>query len=159
MGSTTPIILKKQGYQDLNVVLQRTEQADVGAIIGGIFVLVPFLWVCDYNPMHNYTLQAATGADQSQQNMATPQSNPAPAAAPKTSGDQSAELTKLKTLSDQGVITADEYSLLKGKVLDNTYDYTNSVADQLLKLKSWLDQKLITQDEFNAKKSKAIYGN
>jgi hypothetical protein len=65
VGSSTSILLKKPGYKDFNTVLERTEQADVGAIIGGIFVLVPFLWVCKYNPVHNYTLDPANG-DQSQ---------------------------------------------------------------------------------------------
>jgi len=163
VGSSTPILLKKAGYKDLNVMLQRTEQADVGAIIGGCLVLVPFLWVCDYNPMHNYSLESGTNdQNQSQPAAITPQNNAANSAAPaaaKPAGDQSAELTKLKTLSDESAITADEYSLLKGKVLDNTYDYSNSPADQLIKLKSWLDQKLVTADEYKAKKNKIIYGN
>ncbi|MFA6137138.1 MAG: PEGA domain-containing protein [Sulfurimonas sp.] len=57
IGSTTILKLKKEGYEDLNVVMSKSEQANVGAIIGGVFVLVPFLWTMDYNPERTYELQ------------------------------------------------------------------------------------------------------
>jgi len=169
VGSSTPFVLKKEGYQDLNVVITRTEQADVGAIIGGIFVLIPFLWVCKYNPEHNYTLTPAAPATPAVQQTVpvpvTPAPPVAPAVAPNAAtpatgeSDKSAtELYKLKTLSENGTITSDEYTTLKSKVLDNKYDYANSPADQLTKLKSWLDQGLISQNDFNSKKRKVIYG-
>ena len=44
VGSSTNIKLVKTGYQDFDVTLVRNERADVGAIIGGCFVLFPFLW-------------------------------------------------------------------------------------------------------------------
>ena len=57
VGSTTSIKLKKDGFEDLNVVMSKNEKANVGAIIGGIFVLVPFLWTMDYNPERTYELE------------------------------------------------------------------------------------------------------
>ncbi len=56
VGTTTVVKIKAEGYQDFNYVLKRNEEANVGAIIGGIFVLFPFLWVMDYKPMHNFEL-------------------------------------------------------------------------------------------------------
>ncbi len=57
VGSSTPLKFKKEGYKDLQVILSKNEKANVGAIIGGVFVLVPFLWTMEYNPMHNYELE------------------------------------------------------------------------------------------------------
>ncbi len=56
VGSCTTIKLKKEGYEPLVTNLCRNERADVGAIIGGVFFLVPFLWTMKYNPVHNYEL-------------------------------------------------------------------------------------------------------
>jgi len=56
VGSATTIRLVKDGYQDFNGVLKRNEEANVGAIIGGIFFLFPFLWTMDYKPTHTYEL-------------------------------------------------------------------------------------------------------
>ncbi|HXP50463.1 MAG TPA: SHOCT domain-containing protein [Bacteroidia bacterium] len=155
VGSTTMFTLKKDGYQDLNVTLTRNEQADVGAIIGGLFVLVPFLWVCKYNPQHNYMLTPGSGVASP---MTSTQNAPMVTSTPQSSDQSAAELGKIKGLFDNGTITQDEYDKLKGMILDNKYNYSNSPADQISKLKSWLDQKLITQDDFAAKKTKVING-
>lgn len=56
VGTTSVVKIKAEGYEDFTYVLKRNEEANVGAIIGGIFVLVPFLWVMDYKPMHNFEL-------------------------------------------------------------------------------------------------------
>lgn len=56
VGTTTIVKIKAEGYEDFNYVLKRNEEVNVGAIIGGIFVLFPFLWVMDYKPMHTFEL-------------------------------------------------------------------------------------------------------
>lgn len=56
VGSTTSFRMTLEGYQDFNGVLKRNEEANVGAIIGGVFLLFPFLWTMDYKPMHTYEL-------------------------------------------------------------------------------------------------------
>ena len=56
VGTTTIVKIKAEGYEDFNYVLKRNEEANVGAIIGGVFLLFPFLWVMDYKPMHNFEL-------------------------------------------------------------------------------------------------------
>ena len=60
-GSHTPILLKKEGYKDLFVDLRRNEKADAGAIVGGIFLLFPFIWTMKYKPVHNYELTPTNG--------------------------------------------------------------------------------------------------
>ncbi len=62
VGTTTTIRLSKAGYQDFNTLITRNEKADVGAIIGGVFLLFPFLWTMKYKPMHNYVLLPETDA-------------------------------------------------------------------------------------------------
>jgi len=56
VGSSTHIRLVKDGYQDTNASLQRNEEFSVGACIGGVLVLVPFLWIMNYRPEHTYEL-------------------------------------------------------------------------------------------------------
>lgn len=56
VGSTTPFRMTLEGYEDYNGLLKRNEEVNVGAIIGGIFLLFPFLWTMDYKPTHTYEL-------------------------------------------------------------------------------------------------------
>ena len=61
VGTTTIVKLEKEGYQSLTTSFSRDEEVDVGAIIGGIFVLVPFLWTMKYKPFHSYELSPVQG--------------------------------------------------------------------------------------------------
>ena len=56
VGSCTEVVLKKEGYEDFYTSICRDEQADVGAIIGGVLFLFPFLWTMKYKPVHRYEL-------------------------------------------------------------------------------------------------------
>jgi hypothetical protein len=56
VGSTVSVKLTKDGYEDFLTSFSRNEKVSVGAVIGGIFFLVPFLWVMEYKPNHNYEL-------------------------------------------------------------------------------------------------------
>lgn len=62
VGSVTHLTLEKEGYEPFQTFLSRNESADVGAIIGGIFFLVPFLWTMKYNPVHTYELRPILNA-------------------------------------------------------------------------------------------------
>lgn len=57
VGSTTNVRLEKDGCEPVNVSMSRSEEFDVGACIGGVLVLVPFLWVMKYKPEHTYEYQ------------------------------------------------------------------------------------------------------
>src|SRR5262245_21862991 len=56
VGSKTNIKLELPGYATRMEVISRSEEFDVGACIGGIFLLVPFLWIEGYKPEHIYEL-------------------------------------------------------------------------------------------------------
>ncbi|MBC7430231.1 MAG: PEGA domain-containing protein [Bacteriovorax sp.] len=54
VGSTTTVQIKKDGCEDMSYIFARNEKFDAGACLGGVFLLVPFLWIMEYNPLHNY---------------------------------------------------------------------------------------------------------
>ena len=54
VGSTTNVKFRKKGCQSNRYSFSRSEQLHVGALIGGIFFLFPFLWIMGYNPIHSY---------------------------------------------------------------------------------------------------------
>ncbi len=57
IGSTTHVRLEKEGYEDFITSFSRDEKTDVGAIIGGLFFLVPFLWTMEYKPTRTYEMR------------------------------------------------------------------------------------------------------
>jgi PEGA domain-containing protein len=57
VGSTTHVRLEAPGYQPFATVISRNEEFSVGACIGGVLVLVPFLWIMDYKAQHSYELR------------------------------------------------------------------------------------------------------
>ncbi len=58
LGSTKQLRLEKEGYLPLNTVIRKYQFA-IGPCIGGIFVLVPFLWVEGYPGAYEFTLEPA----------------------------------------------------------------------------------------------------
>ena len=62
VGSTTSIRLEHPGYEPLDLVIARNEKLDAVALIGGLFLLVPLLWIMEYNPDHFFTLNPGGGS-------------------------------------------------------------------------------------------------
>ncbi len=62
VGSSTRVKLVLSGYEPYEAVIQRNEEFQVGPCIGGVLVLVPFLWVMGYKPEHTYELTSAPGS-------------------------------------------------------------------------------------------------
>src|SRR5690554_509152 len=108
VGSTTTVRIEKEGYETLNASFSRDEEADVGAIIGGIFVLVPFLWTMKYKPVHNYELVPLDGT-QAEEEVQDSVGN--------SYATKEAKLRELKRLMDEGLINMTEYNREKNKVL------------------------------------------
>lgn len=46
--------IRKEGCAPEHHTFRRSEEADAGAIIGGIFLTIPFLWVTEYKPHRAY---------------------------------------------------------------------------------------------------------
>lgn len=52
--SRNEVEIKKDGCQSEHYSFRRNEEADIGAIIGGIFFTIPYLWITEYKDRHNY---------------------------------------------------------------------------------------------------------
>lgn len=111
VGSTTAVRLEKDGYQTLNTSFSRNEEVDVGAVIGGCIVWVPFLWTMKYKPIHSYELvpmaidQVPINNTQQQQQQGNQ----------KSKADR---LRELKQLLDDKILTEEEYEKEKKKILE-----------------------------------------
>ncbi len=57
VGSTTNVTVKKDGCEPMNYSFSRSEELDVGACAGGVFVMFPFLWVMKYKPVHTFEFE------------------------------------------------------------------------------------------------------
>lgn len=103
-GASTTIRLEAEGYEPLNTVITKDEEVNVGAIVGGVFFLVPFLWTMQYKPVRTYELHSV------KTDVSTPANN-------LQSTALADKLRELKKLLDEGVITQDEFEKAKAKVL------------------------------------------
>lgn len=115
VGTMTFVRLEKEGYEPLNTSFSRDEQADAGAIIGGIFLLFPFLWTMKYDPSHTYELATPDTFQQ-------PSVVPIPLANDPSSisaSPKAARLRDAKKLLDEGILTKEEYEKEKKKILDS----------------------------------------
>ncbi len=106
VGSSTQLKFEKEGFDPLVAVLNKDEKADVGAIIGGIFFLFPFLWTMEYDPMHTYELKLGGTSTPTQTNEI------------QLSSTKADKLRELKKLLDEGLITETDYEKQKQKILD-----------------------------------------
>jgi hypothetical protein len=109
VGTATHVRLEKEGYQTLNTSFSRNEEADVGAIIAGVFLLFPFLWTMKYKPEHNYELSSGAENKQTESN--------APAQPLTEKKSKADRLRELKQLLDEKVLTQEEYDWEKKKIL------------------------------------------
>lgn len=62
VGSTTSVRLEADGYEPTNGAISRNEQFEIAPCIGGVFLLVPFLWVMGYKPVHTFELRPVGGS-------------------------------------------------------------------------------------------------
>jgi hypothetical protein len=74
MFTCTAVRLEKEGHKPFYTSICRNEEADIGAIIGGVFFTIPFLWSMKYKPTHFYRLRPLE--DGQQQNIYEDEKNP-----------------------------------------------------------------------------------
>jgi len=109
VGSSMVLKLEKEGYKPFVSTITKDEEINVGAIIGGLFVVVPFLWTMKYQAVHNYELKPLTVDNEVRPEIQNVQPNT------KSKADK---LRELKKLLDEKIITEAEFENEKAKVLD-----------------------------------------
>ena len=117
VGTTTDIRMEREGYKSFHATLQRNEEADAGAIVAGVFTLIPFLWTMNYKPTHTYELTPLYFEPKT--NQAPSQMSPAitqPQGAMKSTAER---LEELKKLYDNKLITNEDYEKQKQKILES----------------------------------------
>ena len=56
VGSTNQVRLEKEGYRTYTTTFSKNEEIAVGPLIGGLFALVPYLWIMKYKSARIYDL-------------------------------------------------------------------------------------------------------
>ncbi|MCE5174265.1 MAG: PEGA domain-containing protein [Bacteroidales bacterium] len=107
VGSSMVVKLEKEGYKPLISTITKDEEVDVGAVIGGVFFAVPFLWTMKYLPVHNYELKKIE-----EDKIIEPQKNQI------TQKSRADKLRELKQLLDDKIITQNEFEKEKAKILN-----------------------------------------
>jgi hypothetical protein len=54
VGTTTHVKLEQPGCRPETFSFSRSEEFDAGACVGGVFLLVPFLWIMKYKPERTF---------------------------------------------------------------------------------------------------------
>lgn len=114
VGSVTSVKIEKEGYMPLFADFSKNEEADVGAIIGGLMVWIPFLWTMKYKSTHSYELKPIALDNVALDNdmtLDTPQIQNNPRT-------KTVKLRELKQLLNEKIITAEEFEKEKTKVLN-----------------------------------------
>lgn len=62
VGATHQIEARLPGYETLYATFRRNGNANIGAIIGGLCLWIPFLWVLDYPTTAIYRLRPIDGS-------------------------------------------------------------------------------------------------
>jgi hypothetical protein len=101
--SRTEIRIEKEDYEPFQTTLVRNEVIDGGALLAGLFVGIPLLWITKYKREHNYQLRPDKIPVQNQ------------VAPVKSKADK---LRELKALLDDNIITQEEFETAKKKILE-----------------------------------------
>lgn len=107
VGTSTDVRLEKEGYETLETYFTKDEEVDVGAIIGGVFFLFPFLWTMKYKPSRTYEMTPLSGYDTASSSQQTDKIK-----------SKAERLRELKKLLDEDIITQAEYDSEKKKILE-----------------------------------------
>lgn len=59
--SCTSVRIEKEGHKTFYTNICKDEEVDVGAVVGGIFCTIPFIWTFKYKPTHFYRLREVEG--------------------------------------------------------------------------------------------------
>lgn len=107
VGSVNYVRLEMNGYEPLDTYFARDEEVDVGAVVGGVFFLFPFLWTMGYKPTHTYELIPLQYYEPVEVD---------PSLLSKKS--KAEQLRELKALLDENLINQQDYEKQKARILE-----------------------------------------
>ena len=55
-GTVRTVTLRKEGYKEFTGTIRR-EKLFVPALISGIFLLIPFIWILEYPPQYHFEIE------------------------------------------------------------------------------------------------------
>ena len=63
VGTVLDLRFEKEGYKTLYTTISKDEELHVGALIGGLFFYIPFLWIMKYKSHYMFEMEKASGGD------------------------------------------------------------------------------------------------
>jgi hypothetical protein len=53
-GASTMIRIEVEGYEDYVTYIEKSSHLNMGALVGGIFFVVPYAWILGYEPYYEF---------------------------------------------------------------------------------------------------------
>ena len=125
IGAVTNIDILKDGYEPLYTYIERTEQVNAGAIIGGLFCWPLLAWSMQYDQTHNFELKplapSAQIAPQQDAILLSPQpiaNTQGSAQVQNTATTKIQKLRELKQMLDENLINKEDFEKQKQRILE-----------------------------------------
>jgi hypothetical protein len=171
--SQTEVRIEKEGYETFSTFFKRNEQVNSGAIVAGVFLFWPYLWVMEYNPERTYNLKrnnyvALPEVDSSELSISK-QINLVQINSEKSAvkSKKYQALQQLKEMYNDSIFTKEEYESERNKILDPYGKYGWPVTfpvpvrkyKKLIELRAVEKEGLINKEELNNEKRKIVGSN
>ena len=64
-GAGTMIAIEAEGYEDYKAYIEKSDHINMGALVGGIFLVVPYIWIMGYEPYYEFYLTEEKDSEKS----------------------------------------------------------------------------------------------
>ena len=64
-GAGTMITIVAEGYEDYKAYIEKSDHINMGALVGGIFLVVPYIWIMGYEPYYEFYLTEEKDSEKS----------------------------------------------------------------------------------------------
>lgn len=125
IGAVTNIDILKDGYEPLYTYIERTEQVNAGAVLGGLFCWPLLAWSMQYDQTHNFELKplapSAQIVPQQDAVLLTPQPIVNTQGAIQTQNTATTKIQKLRELKqmlDENLINKEDFEKQKLRILE-----------------------------------------
>lgn len=65
-GAGTMITIEAEGYEHYKAYIEKSDHINMGALVGGIFLVVPYIWIMGYEPYYEFYLTEEKHSDKSE---------------------------------------------------------------------------------------------